>query len=79
MISNKLINFRDEVLVAIDARKRASLYASVVRQVFDEMSGAFVNNTLHSQLPCGEVNVFYLRENKSANVLREKCYMALID
>jgi hypothetical protein len=61
-IGDELIDLCDKVLVAVDARKRACLNACFVRQVADKMCGALVNDTLHSQLPCGEVNVFYLWE-----------------
>lgn len=62
MFSDVLVNLRHEVLISIDAGQRAGLDARVVRQIVDEMGGALLNHALHSQLPCGEVNVLDLRE-----------------
>jgi hypothetical protein len=70
VIVDKLIDLRHEVFVAIYARKRASLNARVVRQVIDEMSGTFIDNSFHSQLPCGEVNLLDLRKIESCVAAR---------
>jgi hypothetical protein len=61
MIGDELINFRHEVFVAIDARKRARFNARVIRQIIDEMCSTFVDNSLHTQLPSGEINVLDLK------------------
>lgn len=60
MIGDELIDLRHEVLVAIDAGKRAGLDACVIRQVVDKMSSAFGDDALHAELPGGEVHVLDL-------------------
>lgn len=64
MIGDEFVNFRDKVLVAIDSRKWTSLNASVIGQVIDKVSGTFLYDALHSQLPSSEVNVFDLEKRK---------------
>lgn len=61
MIGDELVDFRDKVLVAIDAWKRARLDSSLVGKVSTEMSCTLINHTLNSQLPCGKIDVLDLK------------------
>jgi hypothetical protein len=61
VISNELVNFLDEILIAIDAGEGACVDSRLCGEVRDQVSCAFADHALHSQLPCSQVNIFDLQ------------------